>query len=164
MCEFSDQYVEVSFHKEGVLVTILYSCCVSMLMIINTHEVYTSVDYPITGELYSSSLLETSLSVFSLHNSMDSLSCFSVARNVDYSTPGVIDFPRTIASFGTDWDGSNNRYVAPESGTYFFTFSAGVHETSTARLQLTVDGVVQAELRRDHTNNNNDFTFARLVV
>ena len=62
---------------------------------------------------------------FRLDNYFSPLVAFYVARTSPISATGYFSFDRTLVNEGNAWDSTNNRFVAPYSGIYFFTMNLG---------------------------------------
>ena len=106
------------------------------------------------GLASSSNGLETSFGGFSLHDILrNPYTAFSVARETDYSLFGSpIIFNVENVNEGRFFNLNDGTFTVPVTGLYFFSFSVGVRANEAVSVQLSVDGVVRAEILRAHSN------------
>ena len=88
--------------------------------------------------LFSSSNLEIAWLGFRLDNTLSPLIAFDVQLTYDYATDSstedlVVNFNRVILNLGNSYHISNNTFIVPLSGAYFFSI------TTPNKIQMTVN-------------------------
>ena len=105
------------------------------------------------GNLYSDAFKLTSLSAFSISDTMSNPRYFYVYQPSGiFSNFGRIRFPTVLLNQPRDWDSNSDSYRCSQTGIYIFTFSVFVDPADIVRSQLNVGNKVY-ELLREHTNH-----------
>ena len=105
--------------------------------------------------IYSDGEAQTSWSGFGLNEVMDNVIAFSVSSTSGWDRFGPIAFSNELVNVGSGYDRGMNRFRAPVSGVYYFSFSTGAVTRAPLRVQLqsNLKGRI-AELWREAISHN----------
>ena len=115
------------------------------------------------GGYYSDEQLQTSWGGFSLHNSMEYVSAFSVGRTSNLSDAGIVSFDEVGVNTNGDFVESTSSFIAPAAGMYLISASAGAVGGMPLNVYILVNGFPAAQLTRQHTFHNDHDTLSRWV-
>lgn len=103
------------------------------------------------GALYSDAFKLTSMSAFSISDTMTNPEYFYVYQpDGVFSNIGRMVFQQVLLNNNNGWNPSTNTYRCPQTGVYVFSFSLFVDPGDIVRSQLHVGNKVY-ELLREHT-------------
>ena len=108
--------------------------------------------------------LDTSITIFSISNSMDDMVAFSVARmesSTGYSNP--VKFPVSLYNPG-HYDDLRNVFIAPSAGVYYFSFSLGLIAGVKANFVLYINNKSFVNILRESTTHTGTDTIGRSVL
>ena len=115
---------------------------------------------------FSSATYYTSLSTFSVTDAMGPFpAVFSVARDqpvTGFTNP--VAFNIELANEGFHFDTISHRFSAPSTGTYYFSFSVGLFERSTADFVLYVNEDPFVNIIRSSTVHSGTDTIGRSIM
>ena len=97
---------------------------------------YVTSDYPLNPD----GLSHSSWVGFSLDSAFDPLVAFVVGRVNPWSVNGLIPFEVILIDTSHSWNRSNNTFVVPQAGVYFFTFLTGVTANNIISTSLRING------------------------
>ena len=90
---------------------------------------------------------------------------FSVARDTSFSdTVNPMPFNQILFNDNSLYDVSTNKFTAPSSGFYFFTFSVGVPAFMPVKLVLYVNDVPFTSIIRESTSHNGTDVIGRSIM
>ena len=118
-----------------------------------------------TSGLNSDSGLQTSISVFSVTDTMTGPVAFSVGRNQPLI--GAADpFPFNVflVNEGQDYDELRNEFIPPAPGIYFFSLSVGLFGAQACDLDLMVNDAKLVHLYRNSTTHDDVDTTGRSIM
>jgi hypothetical protein len=95
-------------------------------------RLYISSDYP----LMSDSMMQTSWSGLRLDGLYSPLILFRAARTTTLQTVGNVTFDKMLINVGGGWDACNSRFVAPQDGIYFLSWSSASVRNTTHSVSL----------------------------
>ena len=93
---------------------------------------------------------------FRLDNIMSQMYAFQVAKSSTASCCGLIKYDIVFLNIGLAWSTMANLFIAPSSGQYFFSISAGMRPNKVFSLQFVVNGM----LVKQNTQNGASFKFS----
>ena len=116
--------------------------------------------------LFSDSMLQSGLTVFSLNDAMISpVMAFCVARNETLSgSANPIPFNVDVYNEELHYNQTSHAFQAKSSGIYYFSFSVGVQPRKTADIILYKTGKPFANLVRKSTSHNGNSTLSRSIM
>ena len=114
----------------------------------------------------SSSTLDTSVTIFSISNSMvDELVAFSVARSDSSSgLANPVQFFESLYNVGDHYNDYIHAFIAPSSGVYYFSYSLGLIAGGKANFTLYKDGEPYVNIIRESTSHTGTDTIGRSVM
>ena len=90
---------------------------------------------------------------------------FSVARDTSFSdTVNPVPFNQILFNDNSHYDVSTNKFTAPSSGFYFFTFSVGVQAFMPVKFVLYVNDVPFTSIIRESTSHNGTDVIGRSIM
>ena len=116
--------------------------------------------------LYSDSVLQTGLTVFSLSDAVISpVVAFCVARNETLSgSANTIPFNVDVYNEELYYNQTSHAFQAKSSGIYYFSFSVGVQKGKMAEIILYKTGKPFASLVHQSTSHNGNSTLSRSIM
>ena len=114
----------------------------------------------------SSSYLETTVTIFSISNSMvDEMVAFSVARSDSSSgLANPVQFFESVYNVGDHYNDYIHAFIAPSSGVYYFSYSVGLIAGGKANFTLYKDGEPYVNILRESTNHTGTDSIGRSVM
>ena len=118
---------------------------------------------------FSNWQLQTSIGIFSIPGQIMSSDVdpvvFSVARNSSLNeTMNHVPFDQILVNDYSHFDVSTNKFTAPSSGIYFFTFSVGPEAFMPVKLVLYVNDVPFTSIIRESTSHNGTDVIGRSIM
>ncbi len=80
-------------------------------------------------------------SAFRIDNIFDVLVAFYVASTKFLTVYGTVNYDRVIVNEGSAWDGVRNRFKAPYTDLYVFSFSAGITGNQPPSVNLVLNNI-----------------------
>ena len=109
--------------------------------------------------------LDTSITVFSISNSMDDMVAFSVAREDTLSgSSNPVTFAVSLYNAGYHYDELSHVFTAPSSGVYFFSYSLGLIAGGRANFTLYKNDEPFVNILRESTTHTGTDTIGRSVM
>ena len=113
--------------------------------------------------------IQTSIGIFNIPGHIMSSDVdpvvFSVARNSSLSdTMNPVPFNQMLVNDYSHYDVSTNKFTAPSSGIYFFTFSVGAEVFMPVKLVLYVNDVPFTSIIRESTSHNGTDVIGRSIM
>ena len=127
-----------------------------------TDTVHVSNGYKVFGIGHEA---HTSITIFSISNSMDDMVAFSVAREdtlSGFSNP--VTFAVSLYNAGSHYDELSHVFTAPSSGVYFFSFSLGLIAGGRANFTLYKNNEPFVNILRESTTHTGTDTIGRSVM
>ena len=107
----------------------------------------------------------TSVTIFSISDSMDDMVAFSVAREDTLSgSSNPVTFAVSLYNAGYHYDELSHVFTAPSSGVYFFSFSLGLVAGGRANFRLYINDEPFVNILRESTTRNGTDTIGRSVM
>ena len=107
----------------------------------------------------------TSITIFSISNSMDDMVAFSVAREDTLSgSSNPVTFTVSLYNAGYHYDELSHVFTAPSSGVYFFSFSLGLVTGGRANFILYKNDEPFVNILRESTTHTGTDTIGRSVM
>ena len=108
---------------------------------------------------------DTSITIFSISNSMDDMVAFSVAREDTLSgSSNPVTFAVSLYNAGYHYDELSHVFTAPSSGVYFFSFSLGLVTGGRANFILYKNDEPFVNILRASTAQTGTDTIGRSVM
>ena len=85
-------------------------------------------------------------SSFRLDRTFSPLVVFQAACSSTLFSDGLITYDRVFINNGSAWNSTLNSFIAPYTGLYFFSLSAGMRSGVSFRLKFLVNGNVQQDV------------------
>ena len=93
---------------------------------------------------FSNSSLSTFWSGFRLDSLMKPLVAFYVGRTTSWATSNTaVVYDRIMVNMGNGWNSVSNRFIAPFTGTYYFSLSFGYEAGSSPNFQVVINGALK---------------------
>ena len=145
------------------------SCCDStgkdIILTVNASE---TLHFTSSTGLYSDSYALTNIAIFNIAELMSSdidPVVFSVARNsLLYGTANPVTFNQVLFNDYSHYDVSTNKFTAPSSGLYYFSFSVGVTNQLPVEFMLYVNDVPVTNIIRESTARTGTDVIGRSIM
>ena len=111
--------------------------------------------------------LETSISIFSISDSMNLMFAFSVASQIittSSDSAASVQFEEELYDGNDNYDALSHTYTAPSAGVYYFSFSVGLVAGGKAGFTLQKNFQPFATIIRESTTHDGTDTIGRSVM
>ena len=136
--------------------------------IILTVKELETLHFTTSTGLFSIGNVFTNIAIFNIAQLMSSENdpvVFSVARNSMLGgTANPVTFDQILGNDYSHYDGSTNKFTAPSSGIYFFTFSSGVTDGLPVEFMLYVNDVPVTSIIRQSTARKGKDVIGRSIM